>query len=305
MTGQRETPLTKRRLLIDRLAKRLMLTLTILAGLIVFLMIVGLYLRARPILQDHSLIELMTSSVWRPMSGEFGLRPFIAGTLWVTGVAVAIAVPLSILSSIYLSEYAHRSIRAVARPLVDVLAGIPSVVYGVWGMLVIVPLIKDYIAPAVGSFSTGYSVLAGGIVLAVMVIPVMVHVTLEVFGSVPAELRDASLALGATKWQAVKSVVMRRAMPGVAAAVVLGLSRAFGETMAVLMVVGNVPMVPKSVLDPAYPLPALIANNYGEMMSVPLYDSALLLACLVLLLVVLFFNIVSRAVLVRIERSTA
>ena len=184
------------------------------------------------------------------------------------------------------------------------LAGIPSVVYGVWGMLVVVPFVKDVVAPAFGSFSTGYSILAGGVVLAVMIIPVMIHVMLEVLGSVPAGIRDASLAVGATRWQTVKNVVMRRALPGVFAAVVLGLSRAFGETMAVLMVVGNVPVVPRSVLDPGYPLPALVANNYGEMMSVPLYDSALLLACLVLLLVVLLFNIASRAVLVRIERRT-
>ena len=191
------------------------------------------------------------------------------------------AIPLSLLTAIYLSEYAHRRVRELAKPLVDVLAGIPSVVYGVWGVLVIVPLIKDHIAPAFGSFSTGYSVLAGGIVLAVMIVPV-----------------------GATKWQTVKSVVMRRALPGVIAAMVLGLSRAFGETMAVLMVVGNVPRAPATILDPAYPLPALIANNYGEMMSVPLYDSALLLACLVLLLVVLFFNAASRTILARVERST-
>jgi phosphate transport system permease protein len=295
----------RRRLVLDRFAGGLMATLTVAAGLIVFAMIAGLFLRSKPILEEHSILTLLTSTTWRPMAGEFGLLPFIAGTLWVTAVAVVIAVPLSILSAAYLSEYAHRSIRAVAKPFIDVLAGIPSVVYGVWGILVVVPLIKDHIAPAVGSFSTGYSVLAGGVVLAVMVIPVMVHVILEVFATVPVEIRDASLAVGATRWQTVRNVVMRRAMPGIFAAVVLGLSRAFGETMAVLMVVGNVPIVPKSVLDPAYPLPALVANNYGEMMSVPLYDSALLLACLVLLVVVLLFNIVSRSVLVRIERRTA
>jgi phosphate transport system permease protein len=292
------------RLGLDRAAERLMRGITIAAGSIVFAMILGLYLRSRPILALQPVWDILTSSSWRPLSGEFGLFPFIMGTLWVTGIAVLIAVPLSLLTSLYLSEYAHRRVRDWAKPLIDVLAGIPSVVYGVWGVLVVVPLVKDHIAPAFGSFSTGYSVLSGGIVLAVMVIPVIMHVSLEVFGTIPAEMRDASLAVGATKWQAAKGVVLRKAMPGVIAAVVLGLSRAFGETMAVLMVVGNVPRAPASVLDPAYPLPALIANNYGEMMSVPLYDSALLLACLVLLLVVLFFNIISRVVLVRVERST-
>lgn len=225
------------------------------------------------------------------------------GTLWVTGVAVLIAVPLCLLTAIYLSEYAHSRVREWVKPLIDILAGIPSVVYGVWGILVIVPLIKDYVAPFFGSFSTGYSILSGGIVLAIMIFPVIIHVALEILRAVPQEVREASLALGATRWQTIKHVVMRKALPGVAAAIVLGISRAFGETMAVLMVVGNVPKIPGSVLDPAYPLPALIANNYGEMLSIPLYDSALMLAALILLLVILIFNVVSRMILIRVERS--
>ena len=292
-----------KRLLKDKLASKFMLFLTVFSGLIVFLMAFGLYRRAMPILAIKPLTELLFSTSWHPLRGEFGFFPFIMGTLWVTGVAVAIAIPLCLLTAIYLSEYAHRRIRELTKPLIDLLAGIPSVVYGVWGVLVIVPLIKDYIAPFFGTFSTGYSVLAGGIILAIMIFPIIIHVSVEVFRSVPYEVREASLALGATKWQTVKHVVIRKASPGVIAAIVLGLSRAFGETMAVLMVAGNVAKVPSSVLDPAYPLPALIANNYGEMLSVPLYDSALLLASLVLLLVVLFFNIISRVILIRVERS--
>lgn len=291
------------RALADGLAGRLMLAVTVLSGLIVFLMALGLYLRSRPILATKPLAELVFSQSWYPMRGEFGFFPFIMGTLWVTGVAVAIAVPLCILTAIYLSEYAHRHVRTWTSPLIDVLAGIPSVVYGMWGVLFVVPLVKNQLAPLFDSVSTGYSVLAGGIVLAVMVFPIIIHVSVEVLKSVPYELREASLSLGATKWQTVKHVVMRKALPGIFAAVVLGLSRAFGETMAVLMVAGNVAKVPSSIFDPAYPLPALIANNYGEMLSVPLYDSALLLASLVLLAVVLFFNIISRIVLIRLERS--
>jgi phosphate transport system permease protein len=168
---------------------------------------------------------------------------------------------------------------------------------------VIVPLIKNHVGPAFGSQTTGYCVLAGGIVLAIMIFPIIIHVSVEVFRSVPYETSEASLALGATRWQTVKHVLLRKAAPGVIAAVVLGLSRAFGETMAVLMVAGNVAKVPGSIFDPAYPLPALIANNYGEMLSVPLYDSALLLASLILMLVVVLFNVASRLVLIRVERS--
>lgn len=293
-----------KRLLLDRLASKGMLILTIFSGLIVFLIALGLYERSRPILALKPLCELLFSSSWRPFKGEFGFFPFIMGTFWVTGVAVGIAIPFCLLSAIYLSEYASKRLQEWVKPLIDILAGIPSVVYGVWGVLVVVPLIKDYIAPLVGSFSTGYSVLAGGIVLAIMVFPIIIHVSLEVLSSLPHALREASLALGATKWQTVKHVVLRKAMPGIIAAIVLGLSRAFGETMAVLMVAGNVARVPSSVLDPAYPLPALIANNYGEMLSIPLYDAALLFACLLLLLVVLFFNALSQFILMRVQRNS-
>jgi phosphate transport system permease protein len=292
-----------RRLLKDRLAAKCMLLLTIFSGLIVFLMAIGLYQRSRPILAIKPLTELLFSTSWHPLRKEFGFFSFIMGSLCVTGVAVIIAIPLCLLSAVYLSEYAPKYVREWTKPLIDLLAGIPSVVYGVWGVLVVVPVIKDYIAPFFGTFSTGYCVLAGGIVLAIMVFPIIIHVSVEVFRVVPNEVRDASLSLGATKWQTIKHVVIRKAMPGIIAAIVLGLSRAFGETMAVLMVAGNVAKIPSSLLDPAYPLPALIANNYGEMLSVPLYDSALLLACLILLFVVLLFNVLSRIILIRVERQ--
>jgi len=290
------------RLLKDRLAGKLMLFLTTSTSLLVVLVAFGLYQRSRPVLAMKPLTELLFSTSWHPLKNEFGFFPFLMGTLWVTGVAVTIAVPLCLLTAIYLSEYAHRRVREWTKPLIDLLAGIPSVVYGVWGTLMVVPLIKDHIAPLLGTFSTGYSVLAGGIVLAIMIFPVIIHVIAEVFRTIPPGMREASLALGATRWQTVKHVAIRKALPGIIAAIVLGLSRAFGETMAVLMVVGNVPKAPSSILDPAYPLPALIANNYGEMLSIPLYDSALLLSSFMLLIIVVLFNIISRVILIRVER---
>lgn len=292
-----------KRLVKDKLANVSMLLLTFGSSLIVFIIAFQLYQRSRPILAIKPLTDILFSTSWHPLRGEFGFLPFIMGTLWVTGVAVTIAVPLCILSSIYLAEYAPRVVREWTKPLIDLLAGIPSVVYGLWGILVIVPLIKNHLAPVFGNYSSGYCVLSAGIVLAIMVFPVIVHVSVEVFRSIPYEMREASLTLGATRWQTIKHVVLRKAMPGIIAAVVLGLSRAFGETMAVLMVAGNVARTPSSLFGPAYPLPALIANSYGEMMSIPLYDSALLLASLILLLIVLVFNILSRLILMRVERS--
>jgi len=284
------------------------------AALLVLLIAAALYLRARPILNARPLRELLLSTAWHPLKGEFGFYPFIMGTLWVTAVAMLIAVPPSLLTAIYLAEYAPPRFLALAKPLIDLLAGIPSVVYGVWGMLTIVPFVEHTIGPALNRWlgalglfrtdnPTGYGVLAGGLVLAVMLFPIIIAVAQEVIQAVPQGLREASLALGATRWQTIRNVVLRRAWPGVMAAVVLGLSRAFGETMAVLMVVGNVAQVPRSIFDAAYPLTALIANNYGEMMSIPLYDAALLCGALILLLIVLAFNTASRLVLVRFLSS--
>lgn len=292
----------KARLLKNIIAQRIMLVLTVGSGMIVFLIIFCLYRSSLPILKSKPLSELIFASSWHPLKGEFGFYPFISGTFWVTAIAVIMALPLCLLTAIYLSEYAPGNLREHAKPFIDLLAGIPSIVYGMWGVLVIVPIIKNNISPIFGYFSTGYSAISAGIVLAIMIAPVVIHVCLEVFRAVPYEMRAASLALGATKWQTVKHVVVRKALPGIIAAVVLGLSRAIGETMAVLMVAGNVAKIPTSIFDPAYPLPALIANNYGEMLSVPLYDAALLFAAFILLMIVLFFNVIARIVLIKVEK---
>jgi phosphate transport system permease protein len=298
----------------DRLGQWIMALLTLMVGLLVPLMALALFWRVQPILAAKPLTELLFSTTWHPLKGAFGFYPFIMGTLWVTGVAMLIAVPPSLLTAIYLAEYASARMRALIKPFIDLLAGIPSVVFGIWGVLTIVPFVGHFISPTLGRWlgfipffrtdnPTGYGVLAGSLVLAVMVFPIIIAVAEEVIRAVPQGLREASLALGATRWQTVKHVVLRHSLAGVIAAVVLGFSRAFGETMAVLMVVGNMPIVPRSIFDAAYPLPALIANNYGEMMSIPLYDAALLGAALILLLVVLIFNIASRLVLLRLVRS--
>jgi phosphate transport system permease protein len=285
----------------DLLASRLMLSATVFSALLVVFIAIGLFLKSRSILSIQPLNKLLFSSSWHPLNGEFGLYPFIMGTLWVTVVAMIIAIPLCLLTSIYLAEYAPKRVRGVVKPTIDLLAGIPSVVYGLFGLLLIVPLTKS-IAPIFGITTNGYNVLSGGIVLAMMVFPVIISISEEVIETVPYGMREASLALGATKWQATKLVVTRGALPGIIAAIILGFARAFGETMAVLMVVGNVAKAPSSVFDPAYPLPALIANNYGEMMSVPQYGSALLFAALVLLVVVFLFSVGARLILVRVER---
>jgi phosphate transport system permease protein len=211
------------------------------------------------------------------------------------------SVPLCLLSAIYLSEYAGRWFRSVVKGGLDTLAGIPSVVFGLWGVLFIVPLVRDVVAPAFGVETSGYCILSGAVVLAIMVVPIMMSIMEDVIMSVPQDLKEASFALGTTRWQTIKHVVLPRTFHGLFSAVILGFSRAFGETMAVLMVVGNVAVHAKSVFDPAYPLSALIANNYGEMLSIPLYDSALMFAALMLLVIVVVFNMLASYVLIRLK----
>lgn len=287
----------------DSLATKSMRLALGLANSLLLFLALGLFLKARPILSRESVLGLLFSSSWHPLRGEFGFFPFIMGTLAATGIAMVLAIPICLLSAIYLSQYAHRRVREFIRPVIDLLAGIPSVIYGFWGVIVIVPLVRA-MGHAVGSPTTGYSLLSGAIILAIMVFPIIISVSTDVLRSVPAEATEASMALGATRWETVKHVVLRSASRGIVAAIVLGFARAFGETMAVLMVIGNVPQVPTSLFDPAYPLPALIANNYGEMMSIPLYDSALMLAALVLLLVVAGFNLAAHLALQRVEKRS-
>lgn len=291
------------RLIKDRVFKYTSQCFTVIPIIIILFIFIGLLIKSTDLLAKKSLFEIIFTTQWRPLKGRFGLFAFIMGSLMVTGIAVIIAVPLSISSAIFLSEYSHCVVLKYSKSLIDVLSGIPSVIYGLWGVLIIVPFIKNILSPAVGIPSSGYSILSGGIVLSMMITPVMLHVSIEVLQYVSKDLREAGLSLGATRWQTIKHIVLRKSLPGIIAGVVLGLSRAFGETMAVMMVCGNVVKIPGSILDPGYPLPALIANNYGEMLSIPSYDSALILAAFILFIIVFVFNIISRIILYKIERS--
>ena len=277
------TDQTRRRMIArkkkDTLARRSFFLISLVPVLLFAAIVGALLVKSWPILQIQSLWELLGGVIWQPLKGVFGFLPFIAGTMWVTLVSMVLAVPPCLLTAIYLAEYAHKRTRGIAKPMLDLLAAIPSVVYGVWGILTIVPMVKwigPYVDQVLGFIPffkdtnpTGFSILAGGVVLAVMVAPFIIAVTFEVLRTVPDGVREASLAMGATKWQTTKYAVLPHTVTGIIAGVVLGMSRSLGETMAVLMVVGNVAKMPSSIFDPAYPLPALIANNYGEMMSIP------------------------------------
>jgi phosphate transport system permease protein len=312
-TGRLLRPVAASRARQNNFARRTFFGFTLIPVFLILLVAIGLLVRSWPIFKAYPLLDLLLGSVWKPTEGQFGFLPFILGTFWVTVVGVILAVPPCLLTSIYLAEYAQAKTRSTAKPVLDLLAAIPPVVYGVWGLLAIVPFVDKGLAPLsgrwLGSVSifrvnqpTGFGILAAGIVLAVMISPLIISVMYEILSTVPNDLRHASLAVGATQWQTIRNIILPQVGPGIIAAIVLGASRALGETIAVLMVVGNIPQVPTSIFDSAYPLPALIANNYGEMMSIPLYDAALLSAALVLLIVILIFNILSMLVIQRMLR---
>jgi phosphate transport system permease protein len=302
------------RQLTDQLAENGLLAFALLPAVILAVLALVLWQRARPILQAYPLFDLLAGTTWKPLQGSFGFLPFIAGTLWVTAAAMLLAVPPCLLTAFFLVEYAGAGLQRLVKPLLDLLAAIPSVVYGVWGVVVIVPWVQGTLAPFFDhwlgflpffrqSNPTGYGVLAGGLVLAVMVAPFIIAMTYEVLRAVPDGYRQAALALGATRWHALRTAVVPQVYSGILAGIVLGTSRALGETIAVLMVAGNVATLPHSIFDPVYPLPALIANNYGEMMSIPMYDSALLLAALILMGIVTLFNLLAQLFLRRIRRG--
>lgn len=266
-----------------------------------FLLGIGLYLQSTLLLSEQSVFRILFASKWFPMAGQFGLLGFILSSLMVTVLSVLIAGPVCLLTAIHLTQYAKKWVLKIMHPVIDILAGIPSVIYGVWGILVVVPFVSRHVAPLLGVQTSGYTLLTGAIVLAVMIIPFILNILIEVFRSIPMELTEASLALGSTRWQTIKFVIVKKGFPGVISAMGLGVSRAFGETIAVLMVVGNVAKIPTGVFQPGYPLPALIANNYGEMMSIPMYQSALMFSALVLFVVVMLFNLASRIAIARFE----
>lgn len=294
--------LTKR-VVKNKIASKLMRILTIFSLFALLIIGAGLYFKSSAILNENNLWSLISGKEWSPLSGQFGFRPFILGSIYVTVLSVIIALPISLLTALFLTENTKPWVTKIVFPVLDILAGIPSVVYGLWGTLIIVPWIADSLGPRFVDYTSGYTLLAGGIVLSVMIIPLLVSLFIEIFSTVPKDFKDASASLGATRWQTSRLVVLRKASPGIIAAVVLSISKAFGETLAVLMVCGNMVGIPHSLFDSAYPLPALIANNYGEMLSLPMYESALMFAALVMFAIIFVFNAVSRILLQKVEQK--
>ncbi len=243
--------------------------------------------------------KFLVKQIWDPVNEDFGALPFIYGTIVSSLIALIIAVPLSVGTALFLTELCPRQIRSVLSLLVELLAAIPSVIYGLWGIFVLAPFLRAYVQPFLakyfgwtGLFSGpkyGYGMLAAGMILAIMILPIIASITREVVTAVPRMQREAALALGATKWEMLRMAVLRNARPGILGAIILGLGRALGETMAVYMLIGNRAQIVRSLFAPGNTLASVIAAEFTEAVG-NVYLSSLIEMALVLFVLTLIVN---------------
>ena len=282
-----------------------------LAVLVVAAIIVAELVRiGGPAISHTGLVAFVSNSVWDVTRDVFGAFPFIYGTLVTSAVALVLALPVSVGLALFLTEMAPPSVRSIVSFPISLLAGIPSVVYGLWGLFVLVPLLRRPVEPLLAKTlgflplfrgpPIGLGYLAAGIVLAIMILPTITSIAIEVLQTVPGALREAALALGATRWEAIRVSVLPYARAGIVGATMLGLGRALGETMAVTMVIGNSPTIRASLFSPGYSLPAVIDNEFAEA-SGDLHTGALAALGLLLFAVTVVLNIAAR-LLVRMSR---
>ncbi|MHB1297924.1 MAG: phosphate ABC transporter permease subunit PstC [Gemmatimonadaceae bacterium] len=257
----------------------------------------------------------IVGSGWDPVAGDFGAWPAVFGTLLTSSLALLFAVPLALGVAIYLTEFAPMRIRRPVATMIELLAAIPSVVYGLWGIFVMIPFLRTWVYPVLEArlgflpfFAGpvyGPSVLSASLILTVMIIPFIMSVSREVLLAVPPGQREAALALGATRWEAVSTVIVPYAKSGIMGAVILGLGRALGETMAVTMLIGNRHEIAASLFAPGYSMAAVIANEFADAAGGPLHESALIYLALILFGVTVIVNGAARLMIWRVARRGA
>jgi phosphate transport system permease protein len=288
-----------------------MLACSISIVMVLLLFIYELTVRSRLSLA-HFGFRFFIGTTWDPVGGDFGALPFIYGTLVSSLLALVLAVPLAVGVAIFVTEICPRSLRGVISFTVELLAAIPSVIYGLWAIFVLCPLLRNYVQPWLaktlgwtGFFSGppfGIGMLAAGIILAIMIVPIISSITREVLTAVPQHQREAVYALGATRWEMIRMAVLRNARVGILGGIILGLGRALGETMAVTMVIGNRPEIAKSLFAPGYTMASVIANEFSEATD-DMYLSALIQIGLALLLVTLIVNAFARLLVWGVTRG--
>lgn len=251
---------------------------------IILLIIIFIFSEGLPSMESYGFLNFIFGSTWDPSSGQYGVLPMIVGSLGITSLALLMSVPLSLLCAIFMAEVAPPRMRKLLKPVIETLAGIPSVVYGFFGLIVLVPFMRVHFG------GTGFSMFTASIILTVMILPTIVSVSEDALRSVPSEYKEASLALGATHWQTIKNVLFPAAVPGVITAIILGMGRAIGETLAVIMVAGNVAQFPTSIMDPVRALTSNIALEMGYATGIhysALFGTAIVLFIIIMLLLVL------------------
>jgi phosphate transport system permease protein len=297
----------------DRIYRTLLTAIALGLPVLILIILGVLSAGALPALKRYGPSFAWTST-WDPVAEVYGAAPMIFGTLASSVLALLIAVPLALSVAIFLTEFSPRWLRQPVAFLVELLAAIPSVVYGTWGIFVLIPFLRAHVVPWLkpvlgwtpffqGVFY-GNSLLAGGVILAIMIVPYIAAVSREVLLAVPSSQREAALAMGATRWEAVRSAVLPYGRAGLIGAVILGLGRALGETMAVTMVIGNRHDIGISVLQPAYTMAAAIANEFSEA-TTSLYLSALFEVGLILFVLTVAVNAIARILIWRVGRGTA
>ena len=265
----------------------------------VALITVFVFMNGLPAMAEQGFAEFLFGEKWRPGNGLFGIMPLVAGTLAVTGLALLIGVPTGIASALFLADILHKKTAGYFKFAIELLAGIPSVVYGFFGLVVVVPMVKRVFLPIIRYFdpeatTTGFSILAGGIVLAIMILPTVVSLSENAISSVPHEYREASFAIGANKRETATHILVPAAKSGILASIILGMGRAIGETMAVLLITGNVALMPGSILDPVATLTGTIAleMSYAD----AYHQQALFAVGIVLFCIIFILNICARFV---------
>lgn len=225
--------------------------------LVIFTILAFIVSEAIPAFQSCGFFHFLTGSTWAPNEGQFGVFPMIIGSIFVTLLSLVIAVPLSLLCAIFMEEIAPDKIKLLLKPVIQTLSGIPSVVYGFFGLTVVVPVVRQHFG------GTGFSVFTAALILSVMILPTIISVSQDAIKAVPGEYREAALGLGSTHWQTIRYIIFPSALPGIITAVILGIGRAIGETLAVIMVAGNVAQIPGSIFAPVRTLTTNIALEMG------------------------------------------
>jgi len=290
-------------------------TITALGGAILVvagLVVMELARVSGPLWASTGIWRFLTSTEWDPVQQRYGALPFIYGTLVTSAVALVVALPVGVGLALFLSEMGPKRLRPPVAFAIEVLAAIPSVIFGLWGLFVMVPWLRGTLEPLLQRTlgflpffqgpPIGLGYLAAGMILAVMILPTISSVTLEVLKTVPLALKEGALALGATRWESIRMAVLPYARPGIFGATLLGLGRALGETMAVTMVIGNSPEIHASLFAPGYSLPAVIANEFAEATGA-IHTGALAGLGLVLFGITLLLNAVARILVATVGRG--